>query len=283
MKKTAFFMIVAAAVYFGLFAGSAYAAGGNGVLDAGHVGFANGKNNKIVVSHPERNAVVSGYFIPVSWRDTGVENSSQPYPDNYMASGKSYRVMVLDKGGIVLEKIVTGLNYCVFTIKDVKDVLEKKAYQVKVEAVESFSVSPPVRFVYEKPDLDDAVLKELEKLGAPGEDGAETEDGQFTSLDNAYAALNTSSYTSCPTCYSNYWPGMVVFYIRYATTYQKTLYIYCGSDKYYEKTVAADFTGPVFVSMMSGYNYSAIYYDRLTLSNQCINIKPFEYTWVLFP
>jgi hypothetical protein len=35
--------------------------------------------------------------------------------------------------------------------------------------------------------------------------------------------------------------------------------------------------------MISGYNYNAIYWDGMILSNSCIKIEPFEYTWVIFP
>lgn len=290
MRKSIFFM-VGAIVSCMLIAGAALAevsesidaesVGNNGML-----GFSRGKFDRLSISHPEKNGVVSGYFIPVSWSDPAVENGELPYPENYKASQKSYRVMIYDRSEVVLEKVVTGLNYYVFTIDEIKDVLRRKAYRFQVENAETLSTSHPLGFFYDMPELDDSVMEELQKAPAtPGEgvpaDG--NEDGQFTSLENAYAATDTSSYTYCPTCYSQYWPGMVVFYVRYPTTYSKVLRIYCGSNKYYEKTVASSFTGPVFASMTSGYNYNAVYWDGATLSNRCIDIYPFEYTWVIFP
>lgn len=289
--RTSALLKIGAVIISGLFlAGAAYAVGGASFDAADRAGGnpadAGDQGNRIRISYPEKNSVISGYFLPVSWRDAEVESEALPYPDNYKASQRFYRVMLLDGSDVVLEKVVTGLNYYIFTINETKDVLEKKAYRFRVETLGAVSAALPVRFFYEKPDLDDAILEEL-KISPPssGEDApaSEQEDGQFTSLDNAYAALDTSSYSSCPTCYSHYWPGMVVFYIRSPTTYAKTLNIYCGPYQYYEKILDPSFSGPVFTSMMSGYNYNAIYNDRFILSNRCINIAPFEYTWVLFP
>lgn len=268
-------------------AGVSESFGADGDGTRGNREYAKGNFDKLSISHPEKNGIVTGYFIPVSWRDPSVENGDLAYPENYRKSQKSYRVMIYDKNEVVLEKIVTGLNYYVFTIDEIKDVLRRKAYRFQVENIETLSVSHPLGFFYDMPELDEATLEELQNVpdipdeGVPASQG---EDGQFTSLDRAYAATyTTSSYTYCATCYSQYWPGMVVFYVRYPTTYSKVLRIYCGSSKYYEETIAASYSGPVFIPMISGYNYNAIYWDGITLSNRCINIYPFKYTYVLFP
>ncbi len=290
MRKVRFLMISAMMVSFIFAATSAFAMPDDGASNRLRSGIeANegwAKRGRIQISHPERNGEVSGYFIPVSWRDSSVEGGDKPYPDNYAKSGNRYRVILLDRYQVVLEKEVENLNYVVFTIQEIKDVLEKKAYRLRVIDVASFSFSRPIRFFYNKPDIDNTIIEELENL-SPSPDGTESspdgEGGQYTSLENAYASTDTSSYTSCPTCYSHYWPGMVVFYVRYPTTYSKKLYIYCGSSKYYEETVSSSYTGPVFTSMLSGYNYNAIYWDGYILSNDCIDIKPFEYTYVVFP
>jgi hypothetical protein len=290
MRKVKSLFTGAAIVSFVFFANSALAMNGAGKLSRSENGIGHkwgiSKGKRIEISHPERNQTVSGYFIPVSWRDASVEEQNLSYPENYEKSQKTYRVLLLDRNKVVLEKVVENLNYVVFTINEIKDVLEKKPYRLRIIDTESLSFSRPIRFFYDKPAMDDSILEELQKLSPSQEDVISTpeeEDGQFTSLDNAYAAVNTSSYTSCPTCYSHYWPGMVVFYVRYPTTYSKKLYIYCGASKYYEETFSPSFTGPVFTSMLSGYNYNAIYWDGMTLSNSCINIEPFEYTWVIFP
>jgi hypothetical protein len=231
------------------------------------------KSQNIKVTYPEKNTVISGYFLPVSWSDPAVENTKIPYPENYKADNREYRVSIFEKANkTLIEKNVSGQNFCVLNYDEIKDTLERGKYFVKVEDVTSATATSATRFFYEKPlgEISDSTISNAE---SDVSDMTDTATGSDVMTEAA-----TSS--ACSYCLTDGWPGLLVIVFD-VTTYDKILSIDCNQTNWYTHTYASDYTGPEFISISSG-NFEVSYYDFTQYLVQCPVVTPFKFTLVEF-
>lgn len=244
------------------------------------------KDKKIEISHPSSNGVVEGYFLPVSWRDSFVENSKTPYPDNYSASDRKYHVTVSDKTGVtLLEEIVSGQNYWVFSYDEIKDVLDQKIYYLKVEELSSQVSSDKLHFFYQKPYGEIPDFSEIpQEISEPviSDESAESlaisdDTAEFEAL-----AMSTSAESSCPYCRAYNWFGVLVAVLS-TSQHDKHLTVHCQQVKWYEGTFAASYNGPVFINLPAGDNFKVSYNDQVYDIFRCVKMYAWGYTIIRLP
>ncbi len=235
----------------------------------------NAQGKKLEITNPEKNGYVDGYFLPVSWRDMEVEASSLTYPDNYAQSGKTYIISIMDPvKNVLLERTVENLNYYVFSYDEIRDVLERDTYFIRVETEDvPGAPSPPIRVFYDKPYNDPP----------PYQEGMDVPlDAEISPFDGDLKSFNALSYTTCSSCFMQYWPGYVVIYVN-ATHYTKNIRMYCNSISLYNQSYSSSYSGPIFLPINAGYNYNVTYNDYRYSGNRCINVRPYTYTIIQFP
>ncbi|MCP4104361.1 MAG: hypothetical protein GY749_02315 [Desulfobacteraceae bacterium] len=227
-----------------------------------------GNQKFIEITHPVKNSVVSGYFLPVSWSDPEVDSDKVPYPENYKKSNKEYQITVYDRRDTILKKHVSGQNYYIFTYNEIEEVLEEGVYALTVTESNSSKQAHAMKFFYEK----------------PGEFTSETDsDTVGESIDEELNIQAVSgSKAGCASCQDNYWPGMLVILLQ-ATTYNKNVDVYCNQTHWYGRIFSPDFNGPYFVSITGAYNYTIFYNDYIVNTYKCVNVYSFKYSLVEFP
>ncbi len=225
----------------------------------------------IEITYPGKNGVAEGYYLPVSWKDYVVESSKIPYPDNYYAQDRKYFITVSDKNGnTILENTVSGQNYWVFTHYDIKDILKTGIYYVDVEESTS-RLSSTMRFFYKRP------LGELSDFNEISQETASDQTEYSTE-----SIATASSKGSCPHCWSYNWYGMLVVLVG-ATQHNKLVSAYCNDINWFTETRAPSFSGPVFINLPAGENYTVSYNDSVYDLYVCIGMSPWRYTLVIFP
>jgi len=228
------------------------------------------RDKKMEITYPEKNSTVSGYFLPVSWRDPAVENKKMTYPENYQQSGKTYQITVSDKlQNIMLKASVSDQNYFIFNYDDIKGLLPSDYYSVTVENEDNSVSTASVRFFYQEPADDTDINNQ-----------AATDNQTAVSESPGTETLALTS-VSCPYCLTDNWPGMLVYFFN-QTAYSKKVTIDCNEDNWSSLTFAPSFSGPFFISMSSG-NFKVTYNDSVSYSVKCINIYPWAYTIVPLP
>jgi hypothetical protein len=241
-------------------------------LQVNEQGDVNYSINKIQLTYPNHNGVVSGYFIPVSWSDSAVERLNDVYPDNYERTGKKYSVTISTTDGeVLLKRKIENSNFCIFTYPEIDGLLEQRTYRVSVSLANSRAMQDTASFYYRKPLAEMPLDTDLENdiYRAPDES------------ENRENVQTLRSYGSCPYCEPFMWPGMLAIMLS-PTTYSKTVTITCNSTVWYNNTFPASFSGPVFISLSTG-TYKVSYYDRIVSTYACPHMRPFAFTVVEFP
>lgn len=237
----------------------------------------NQPDSKITITYPNDNGVVSGYYIPISWKDAWVERSDNPYPDNYLSEKRIYHVIISELDGKTVYKAkVAGQNYLVLLYDDIKDILDHDDYRVKVSAASAPGLSDEVTFFYKKPfcDIPSEISKEI-----VADYSISTPDVSSLAEDSV-SSLATSSY-GCSYCLTSRWGGILIILVG-STTYNKSVSVLCNETVWYSNTIAASYSGPIFINISSG-NFKVTYNDFIYNTYACVTVNPFSFASVQFP